>query len=131
MIDNSAKLPELEEAISLNLLEEGLWKGMADVRYEANAGMFGGWTVALLLQAVIQDDRAIGSPSTLTIHYVNRITPGSELRVRTDPIGGGRSINHWQAEIFDVNQGVILAYGSIVMANRRPSDNFLEWSSTI
>ena len=128
MANNSEIPAELEEALSLHHLEPGLWKAIADVRYEANTGMFGGWTAALLLTAVTKDDRALGTPSTLTVHFVNRIPPGSELRVRATPMGGGRSITHWQAQILDADQDTIMAFASIVMATRRPSDQFLEWS---
>jgi hypothetical protein len=91
MVDGSTE-PELEQALSLQAIEEGQWKAIADVRYEANTGMFGGWTAALLLRGVIHDDRSTGVPSALTVNYVNRIVPGSELKVMVFPKGGGGAI---------------------------------------
>lgn len=128
MADSEAYTNDLEQALSLQALEEGEWTAMADVRYEANTGMFGGWTAALLLKSVMLDERANGSPSAITLHYVNRITPGDKLRVRTILIGGGRSISHWRAEIYLADKLEVMAYASIIIAQRRPSDSFMEWS---
>ena len=90
--------------------------------------MFGGWTAAVLLKAVMLDERAKGLPSAITVHYVNRITPGSNLRIRTILIGGGRSISHWRAEIYLAGEAEVMAYASIIMAQRKPSDSFMEFS---
>jgi hypothetical protein len=76
-----------------------VWVGLADPRQEATAGMYGGWTAALRLRAVLSDAIDQGSPSTLTVHFIKAITPGSEVKIRTQDIGGGRSLSIWQAEV--------------------------------
>ena len=128
MTGDRAYIGDLEQALSLQALEEGEWATVADVHYEANNGMFGGWTAAVLLKSVMLDERAKGLPSAITLHYINRITPGSNLRIRTLVIGGGRSISHWRTEIHLAGESKVMAYASIVMAQRRPSDSFMEWS---
>lgn len=119
---------DLEEALRLQATEEGVWQGVADPRYEANTGMFGGWTAALLLQAVVLDARVTGLPSAITVYYVNRIPPGSDVQVRVTPVGGGRSISHWQSQIFIAGQPDVMAYASVVVARRKPTDGFGEWT---
>ena len=76
-----------------------VWVGLADPRQEATVGMFGGWTAALLLRAVLSDATGQGSASTLTVHFIKAIMPGSEIKIRTQNIGGGRSLSIWQAEV--------------------------------
>lgn len=119
---------KLENALRLEPVEQGLFRATASVDYEANTGMFGGLTACLLLNAVLQDERVQGTPSALTVNYVKRITPGNELHLRTTPIGGGRSISHWRAEIYELDGNEVLAYASVIMAQRRESTTFVEWT---
>lgn len=117
----------LTNALTLAQIEVGLFQCKASEHYEANTGMFGGLTAALLLNAVTQDGRASGSPSALTVNYVKRIAPGSDLQIRTYLVGGGRSITHWRSEITIQGSHDVMAFASVILANRRESNQHAEW----
>ena len=101
-------------------------RALADPAYEANTGMFGGWTAALLLKSVLEDPGADGSASALTVSYISRTPPGSALILRPRRIGGGRSISHWRSELFVEGEAAPVAVAAIVLSNRRESDSFAE-----
>jgi acyl-CoA thioesterase len=101
-----------------------LWVGFADPRQEATAGMFGGWTAALLLRAILSDAIDQGSPSTLTVHFINAITPGNEIKIRTQNIGGARSLSIWQAGVQVAGTEGVAAIATVVLSKRRESHSF-------
>lgn len=117
----------LVDSLALHATGEGAWRAFADPQNEANTGMFGGWTAALLLKAVLCDARAQGEPAALTVSYVNRVSPGRELTVNSAPVGGGRSVMTWRSEVLRESDGATLASASVLLANRRESDGFTEW----
>jgi hypothetical protein len=43
---------DLDDALRLSPVSDGLWRAHAHRGYEAANGMFGGWTAALALRAV-------------------------------------------------------------------------------
>ena len=90
------------------------------------AGMYGGWTAALLLRAVLSDAIDQGSPSTLTVHFIKAITPGSEVKIRTQNIGGGRSLSIWQAEVQVAGTESVAAIAAVVLSKRRESHSFTD-----
>src|SRR5262245_30307000 len=118
----------LTEALALQASGPGEWKGHADPRYESNNGMFGGWTAAVLLKSVRDDARAQGTPSALTVHYLKQVPPSRDVNIRPRWVGGGRSLNFWQAELSLVGDDHPAALATIVLANRRDSDGFVEQS---
>jgi acyl-CoA thioesterase len=117
---------ELEEALKLKLTQPGSWRAFADPRYEASTGMFGGWTAAILLRAAIDDAARQGVPSAVTINYVDKVEPGTDVAVRARRVGGTRSLQHWHSEMLAGNDDRILAYAMLVFADRRATDGFTE-----
>jgi acyl-CoA thioesterase len=117
---------KLDESLALRVAGEGLFHGYADPGREANTGMFGGWTAALLLKAVLEDVRAQGHASAISVNYINRVVPGSKLVVRTHPLGGSRSITHWRSELFLEGSEEVAATATVILAQRRESDRFTE-----
>ena len=117
----------LADSLALHATGEGAWCAHADPQNEANTGMFGGWTAALLLKSVLNDARAEGEPAAMTVSYVNRVSPGRELAVNATPLGGGRSVMTWRAEVRREDDETLLAKASVVLANRRETDGFTEW----
>jgi acyl-CoA thioesterase len=102
---------------------------VADPLYEANSGMFGGWTAALLLKAVLEHPEREGSAVSLTVNFVARVNPGDDLLIRRTSLGGSRSVVHWRAELQRVGDGEeVLATASVILGQRRASDrsSFLE-----
>ncbi len=116
----------LDHSLALIAAGEGQWHATADPAREANTGMFGGWTAALLAKATLNDRRASGTLSAITVNYINRVPPGSALTLRSAPLGGGKSLTHWRCDLFiDGAEGVVAA-AHIVLSNRRQSDRFTE-----
>lgn len=117
----------LEDSLALHSTGEGTWRAFADPQNEAGNGMFGGWTAALLLKSVLVDPRAEGEASAINVNYVRRIVPKSELSVRVRPMGGGRSVMTWRAEIFADGGEDALAAAHVVLTSRRDGTAFTEF----
>ena len=115
---------DLESALALSRLSAGTWTALADPNYESSNGMFGGWTAAMLLRAVCAEVDGEGAPSALTVNFVQKIEPGSDLLIRTRRVGGGRSVGYWQIELTTAD--LTLAVASVVLTERRETDGHLE-----
>lgn len=118
-------MSELDDALALRSTEEG-WLAFADPRYEARTGMFGGWTAAVLLRAVMLEADPQSTPCALTINYIQKIAPGSDVLIRARCVGNSRSIQHWQADILQAAAGPVLAHALLVLAARRETDGHTE-----
>jgi acyl-CoA thioesterase len=117
---------EFDESIALAPAAAHEWTGRADPRREATTGMFGGWTSALLLKAVLSDAVDAGSPVSHSIHFLNAVIPGSALTVRTRPLGGSRALSTWQAELLPQGAQGPAAVATVVLAKRRESFGFTD-----
>ena len=119
-------MTSLDASLAIEPAGDGAWLALADPQQTANSGMFGGWTAALLLKSVLDDPCAQGTTSAITVNYVNRIEPGSALVLRTQRLGGGKSLTTWRAQVLVEGAADVAATASIVLANRRDSDRFTE-----
>jgi acyl-CoA thioesterase len=108
----------LDESLALEAVGAGNWRGHAHALFEAFNGMFGGWTVALLLKAIISDPAATGSAIAMTVNFIAPVQPGSDLRLHTTCIGAGRSLAHWRCDVVDE--------ALVILGNRRESDRYTE-----
>lgn len=115
-------MTRLDDSLALTPEGTGRFAGLADARYEANSGMFGGWTAALMVKAVLADERASGTCSYLSMQCLRMIAPGSALRVGTLPVGGSNSVTAWRVEVTAERGDFPSACGMILLTNRRPSD---------
>jgi acyl-CoA thioesterase len=113
---------DLESALTVKHMTDGQFTSYAPPNYESHNGMFGGWTTAVALRAVMQGDEGSATPSAITINFVDKIEPGTEVAVHTRRVGGGRSISHWQAELMTQDQRNTLAVASVALTERRESD---------
>ena len=77
----------------------GRWLAYADPDHESISAMFGGWTAAVVLNAVVHSAADMSSPAALTVNFLGPITPGDDVLISTEHLGGGRSINHWRADV--------------------------------
>jgi acyl-CoA thioesterase len=116
----------LDATLALRIAGEGLFHGHSHASREANTGMFGGWTAALLLKAVLEDTRAEGFASAICVNYISRVVPGRELTLRTRPLGGSRSLTHWRSELFLEGSEDLAATATVILTQRRESDHFTE-----
>ena len=121
-------MSSLTEALTLHPVAQSEWRALADPRYEAGTGMFGGFTAALLLRAVTLDERCAGAPSALTLHYLKRVVPGSELGLRTQLVGGSRSLQYWQVELRLAGDPEPATLATLLVSAPRPSDGFTEFA---
>ena len=112
----------LAQSLALEFASAGAHTAWADPRYEANTGMLGGWTAALLLGAIQADPRAAGTPAALHVHYIARIPPGAALRVTVESLGGSASVGHWQSEV-RLDDDTLAARATAILTRRRPSDS--------
>jgi acyl-CoA thioesterase len=112
---------DLEEALSVQRGDGG-WQAFADPRYESANAMFGGWTTAVMLRAVIRSEDSAAKPSAITVNFVGPIEPGSNVRIRTRRLGGSRSVSHWLADLLAGDGGEALASAMVVLATRRDTD---------
>lgn len=116
----------LDASLALEAEGHGLSRGRADPAYEANTGMFGGWTAALLLKSVLTHPLAEGSASAITVNFIKRVAPGAEILLRAERIGGGRSIAHWRTSLTLEGEDDPAATATVITTRRRDSDCFTE-----
>lgn len=117
---------EFDDSIELRSAAPHEWTGRADPRREATTGMFGGWTAAMLLKAVLSDAIDQGTPCSLCVHFLKPIAPGSELTIRTRSVGGGRSLSTWQSELATTGTEGPAAMATVVLGRRRESLGFTD-----
>lgn len=84
--------------------------------YSNFSGPFGGFTAAVLLRAVLDDERRQGVPVALTVNYCAAITEGA-FGLAAREVRTGKSTQHWQVEL---TQGdTVAATASVVCGQRR------------
>jgi acyl-CoA thioesterase len=115
-----------DESLALTTAGPGRWAGIASPRYEAVIGVFGGWTVALLLKAVLVEPEAGGSPVSITVNFIAALPPGAEIIVDVTRLGATRSLAHWRCDLRLAGEQGIVATAIVIMANRRDSDSRTE-----
>lgn len=115
----------LDDHLALTPAGANAWTLRAPPEQEANTGMFGGWTAAALMKAALSHDEAEGTPVAITVNFVSRIDPGADVKIRAVRLGGGKSLKTWRADILNA-AGELCATASVITANRRDSDRFLE-----
>jgi acyl-CoA thioesterase len=122
-------MTSFDEAVALRPLEGGRWWAHADRRHESISGMFGGWAAAITLQAVLRSagsGGSTGTPAALTVQFVDRVTPGEDVVLAVSRLGGGRSIEHWRAELRPAETERVLVQAVVALSNRRDSDRHVE-----
>lgn len=119
-------MSQLEQSLATQTVGDAQ-VAIADPEYEANTGMFGGWTAALLLKAVLDHPDSAGSASALTVNFVARVVPGERLLVRPTKLGESKSLSHWRANLHRSEGEGLLASASAVLAVRRPSESVMDF----
>lgn len=84
----------LDLACALEPLSQGRWRGATTPDYMNMVGPFGGVTVAVLLNAVLQDDRRTDTPVAITTNFCTGTKPGPfEIDVTLER--SGKYLQHW------------------------------------
>jgi acyl-CoA thioesterase len=112
----------LDDALRVRADGPNRWLAFADPDHESINAMFGGWTAAVALAAVIGSAEAPASPSAISINYLAAISPGDDVTIEVEHLGGGRSIGHWRADVRPRSGDTLLATATVVLANRRATD---------
>lgn len=114
------------ESLALRSDGDGRWLAHADPDHQSITGMFGGWTAGILLGAVDQTADGTAAPSAMTVNFLGAITPGDDVVVTVEHLGGGRSIDHWRAEVRPTTGDTVLASALVALTRRRPSEPHLQ-----
>lgn len=114
-----------ERSLSLRAIGNA-WACHATPDYEMMGRMFGGWTAAVTLKAVLASAASERMPAALTVSFVREISPGSDLLITPQLIGAGRSVQHWSADVTADRGAHTVAQAAVVLADRRPSRAHVE-----
>jgi acyl-CoA thioesterase len=121
----------LDDSLAIATAGTKWWVAAADPSYEANTGMFGGWTAALLLKAVLEHPDRQGAAAGMTVNFIERIVPGEALSLRVRRLGGGRSLAHWRCDVHRAQADALLATASIVLAHRRNTEQAIDFKMPV
>ena len=111
-----------DQSLALTAAGPGRWQGVASPRYKAVIGDFGGWTVALLLKAVLDAPEAVGSPVSITVNFIAALPPGADFVITVTRLGATRSLAHWRCDLHLAGTQTFVATAIVIMASRRDSD---------
>ncbi len=97
-----------DDAIALQLQDDGSLIGHTSPAYANMVGPFGGITAAQALNAVLQHPQRLGDPVALTVNFCAALTDGP-FTVNARPARTNRSTQHWVIEILQEGQTVLTA----------------------
>ncbi len=106
----------LDIATQLTPQGEGRLSGRTTTDYWNMTGPYGGITAAILLRAVLDDPRRLGSPVALTVNFCAAIAAGAFEVVLVEQ-RRSRSTQHWSVELRQ--EGATAATASVVCGLRR------------
>src|SRR5262245_50924222 len=107
----------LDAATRLERLGPERLRGHTSPLYANLSGPFGGWTAAMLMRAVMEDERRQGAPVALTVNYCAAIGEG-EVEISCRERRTGKSTQHWSLELTQGER--VAATASVVCGARRP-----------
>lgn len=107
----------LDQATALEKLGPERLAGRTSPHYTNMGGMFGGFTAAALMRAIMEDERRQGAPVALTVNYCAALVEG-DFEITCRERRTGRSTQHWSLEL--TQAGKVAATASVVCGARRP-----------
>lgn len=110
-----------DQALALEPLAEGHYRGQTHPAYWNMVGPFGGVTAATVLRAILLHPRLLGEPLSLTVNYAGALSTGP-FTVQATPMRTNRSTQHWNVSILQTDaQGeqVVATTATAVTAARR------------
>ncbi len=117
----------LDEALTLDPLGANRWRAHADPDHESINAMFGGWTAAVSLAAVLASASSPLAPSALTVNFIRAIAPGTRPVLHVEHLGGSRSIDHWRADLRNEEDDALDASATVVLTARRSTEEHDQW----
>jgi acyl-CoA thioesterase len=115
-------LHPFDEAIALEPLAEGRWRGTTHPGWANMVGPYGGITAATLLHAAAADPRGLGEPLALTVNYAGPQADGA-FEIEAQPARTNRSTQHWTMALRQ--GGEVVGTATAVFAVRRET-----WAAT-
>lgn len=108
----------LDDALRLEPVGEGLFRGRTTPAYWNMAGPFGGITAALMLKAVLDHPARRGRPVALTVNFCGAVAEG-EFEIEVRLMRDGRSTQHWNVEMRQEGRGVATTASVVTGAERQ------------
>lgn len=93
-----------DEAIALDPLPDGRWRGRTHPAWANMVGPFGGVIAAVALNAARLSPGRLGEPVALTVNYAGPLAEGDFI-VSTRAVRTNRSTQHWVIEIAQEGEG--------------------------
>ena len=121
MLRASESAHPLDQALVLEAGKQaGHWRGSTHPFYRNMVGPYGGVTAAQMLQAVMLDERRIGDPMSLTLHYAAPVADGP-FQILTQIKRSNRSTQHWAIDMAQQqgDETVVVMTGMLISARRR------------
>ena len=121
MLRASESVHPLDQALVLvHGGQPGQWQGSTHPFYRNMVGPYGGVTAAQMLQAVMLDERRIGDPMSLTLHYAAPVADGA-FEIHSSIKRSNRSTQHWAIDMvqFQGEASVVVMTGMLITAQRR------------
>lgn len=123
MSDHLAAQSDFDASLNLTPEDSRRWAGKVDKRYWNAIGPWGGWTVALLLKAVLAEADHAGTPVALTANLMGGLSEDPIL-LATRPARQGRSMEFWTSEL--IQGGTAAAMAMITLGQRRETQSSQE-----
>lgn len=117
----------LDEALALDPMGANRWRAHADPDHESINAMFGGWTAAVSLAAVLASASSPLTPSALTVNFIRPVAPGTRPVLDVEHLGGSRSIDHWRADLRSDEDDGLQSSATVVLTARRPTEHHDQW----
>src|SRR5690606_5185464 len=105
-----------DDAVALEALGDGRFRGHTHPAYANMVGPFGGITAATLLRAVEQHPDVLGAPLSLTVNFAGPVADG-EFEIEAVPVRTNRSTQHWSLRL--VQGGAVTTTATAVFGQRR------------
>jgi len=111
-------LHPFDDAIHLDTLGNGRYRGRTTEAYRNMVGPYGGITAAVMLQALLQRPERLGDPVALTVNFAGPVRDGA-FEIATREIRTSRSTQHWFAEMVQEPDSDVSTTATAVFGTRR------------
>jgi acyl-CoA thioesterase len=106
-----------DEAVRLEALGEGEYRGHTSEKYWNFVGPFGGITAATALNALLQRPERQGDPLSLTVNFMAPIKAGA-FTIATKLMRSNRSTQHWSVQLAQGDDDPALSAIAVFAARR-------------
>lgn len=117
MPDDLTLIHPFDDALRLEDLGGGRFRGRTSPAYWNMAGPFGGITGALMLKAVLAHPERRGRPVALTVNFCGAVAEG-EFEIVVSLMRDGKSTQHWNVEMRQAGKGVATTASAVTGAER-------------